>query len=138
MQIEIRKFFLLGLLISGILIACQSFQTELDAQDVSAIDALYMQFHNALSNRQYETAYSYMSPEYRQTRTLREFVNEDFLSHGEDWLVLHSNRSLKFRGNKATLYPLDKSVLPWSGPEYTLIKVNRQWYLTGEYFWHLD
>lgn len=129
-----KRIFFIWLLYCLIFGACQP---EGDAQDVIKIETLYQQFHKALKEERYEAAYSYMSPEYRKTHTLGDFATDVNFS-GADWLTLHPNHRLTIRGDTATLYPRDQSDRPWSGPEYTLIKLDGQWFFTGGSFWYLD
>jgi hypothetical protein len=112
-------------------------EETIHAKDTNIIDISYSQFHLAMHSKQYETAYNYMAPAYQKQKSIDEF-REDFSFAGETWLYLDTDRALNISGNHATLYPGDTNDSPWSGPIYKLIKVDSNWYFTGEYEWSLD
>jgi hypothetical protein len=112
-------------------------EETIHAKDIKIIDISYSQFHLAMHSKQYETAYNYMAPAYQKQKSIDEF-REDFSFAGETWLYLDTDRAINISGNHATLYPGDTNDSPWSGPIYKLIKVDSNWYFTGEYDWSLD
>jgi hypothetical protein len=108
--------------------------------DIKVIETRYTEFYDSYRDKNYETAFNYMSPEYRQSHTIEEFIYDfDFLTGG-DWLRLKSGRSLRISDDKAKLYPRNQWAVPflWAGPEYSLVKIDGEWYLTGEYIWYYD
>lgn len=123
---------------SIIFIACQIPSACISEQEKVDIIFRYTEFHESCNQENYEKAYSFMSPDYRQIHTLEQFIS-DSGTFGEEWLELHPNYSLKFSGNRAYLYPQNAAnPFFWSGPEYELIKIEGVWYFTGNYTWHLD
>ena len=99
--------------------------------DMRRIDAVYMDFHMALHDSNYDSAYCCMSPEYRQAHSLAQF-KERFGGMGERWLALEPGRYLSVRGRTARLHP-GSDHWPMSGPIYEFVKVGDDWYLTGNY-----
>ncbi len=104
--------------------------------DMRRIDTVYMDFHMALHDKDYDSAYSCMSPEYRQAHSLAQF-KERFGEMGERWLALEPGRYLRVRGRAARLHP-GSDHWPMSGPIYEFVKVGDDWYLTGNYELSVD
>jgi hypothetical protein len=109
-------------------------------RDRTAIAERYTQFYDGYNNGEYEKAYSFMSPAYRQTHTIEKFKSDfDFLGSSNE--QLRPGHSIRFSNNKAYLYPTDqwwKIGLLGSGYEFELEKVEGNWYFTGEYNLLLD
>ncbi len=107
-------------------------------EEQAQIEKRYLEFYNALKNKEFGIAYSIMSPQYRNTKTLDQF-SENFNFASQNWLQLKPGRSISINKNKAFLYPRESEFSDfWSGPEYEWIKINNIWYLTGEYKWYYD
>jgi hypothetical protein len=110
-------------------------------QDRVAIAERYTQFNESFNNGNYELAYSFMSPTYRQTHTIETFKSDfDFLAilDGEP---LEPGYSVILFGDKANLCPDGPRWglgIVWSGREYELEKIEGVWYFTGEYEFYLD
>lgn len=109
-----------------------------------AIQKTYFEFCRAIENRNYPLAYSYFSPDYRRQVGADTFVNE--------WLDLNSrylhgcdgefNGKIWHRWNGAALYPISWTntacSLFFAGPELILVRVDGEWYFTGEDTWYMD
>ena len=111
-------------------------------QDRAVIAERYTQFNESFNNGNYELAYSFMSPDYRQAHTVTDFQSDfDFLAvlDGEP---LRPGYSIRLSGNnKASLTPdgpLWGLGIVWSGYDFKLEKIEGVWYLTGEYEFYLD
>jgi hypothetical protein len=108
------------------------------SQDKAAIANRYNQMYLAKKKDDVESAYSYMSPEYRQTHILKEFL-EDYSFHIHGWDTLHPEHSVMLSGNRATLYPRRYDFFDfYVGPSYELVKVDGEWYFTGEANYSVD
>jgi hypothetical protein len=122
------------LICSGILII----QPSEDAD----IAARYAQFQSAIADYKYEIAYQYMSPAYRLGHTIEQFKQERGYA-ADDSLgltALHPNHCLRVNGEQAILYPRDCSgfLTFWTGYAYELVRVNGEWYFSGNYEWYTD
>jgi hypothetical protein len=70
-----------GILLALILIALGFLIVPPGRQDRAAIAERYTQFNESFNNGQYELAYSFMSPAYRQVHTIEDFKSDfDFLA----------------------------------------------------------
>lgn len=100
------------------------------------IDNVYTDFHLALGRQDYETAYTHMSPNYRQVYSIEDFIDTDIVFTGT--VPLHANHCLRVTSDKATLYPKDCGFWSfWGGYGYELVKVDQQWYI-DKYVWYID
>ncbi len=110
---------------------------RLQLNDMRRIDFRYAQFREALAADRYAEAYTFMSPGYRQSRSMEDF--EDAFS-GLDLHPLYPTRLLSIRFGTATLLPehdrygpifQSSMVLEWE-------EIDGEWYLTGEIHQALD
>ncbi|MFN8454751.1 MAG: putative toxin-antitoxin system toxin component, PIN family [Anaerolineae bacterium] len=97
--------------------------------DVATIDVRYNQMYLAMRSQDFETAYNYMSPTYRQLYTSEEFKKKHFFCT-DGWCALHSKHLVAISDkNRATLYPRQYNFFNfYTGPVYKLIKVDGEWY----------
>jgi len=114
-------------------------------QNEAAIKARYLQFCPAVYNHWYKEAYTYMTPEYRRTHTLNEFVLDEELKFGlyndiDIWgCSLDPKYSIDVSGNQATVWPGRNVFMEWyGGPSYEMEQVDGEWYFTGESEWYVD
>ena len=122
------------------LLRCQNKQNQM------AIEARFSQLCLAIWQYDYEKAYTFMSPEYRQAHTIDEFKRDEefFLSHLDSYSDEHgcsllSTSGIWVRGSAATLTPNSNDPLElYSGPVFELYRVDGEWYFTGETSWALD
>lgn len=100
-----------------------------------AIAARYTDFRESYNSGEYEQAYSFMSPAYRQIHSIEQF-KADFsgFNSGPAVLNLHeldARRSITFVDDKAYLLPDGTGALgPNIGPKFEFEKVEGTWYLS--------
>jgi hypothetical protein len=103
--------------------------------DREAIVERYILWQAALADKRPADAYPLMSPDYRAGHSLADFVG----SISQHWPALEPGYSLGTKGDKGYLYPYDEGWFElWNGPELEWVKVDGEWYLTGEVTWYTD
>jgi hypothetical protein len=142
LAIVIRKRLWLGGLVYLVLVGVAASALILAFfyhKNTETIRAQYVEFYSAISYGDYGTAYNYMSPEYRRNHTPEDF-RSDFLSLFPSFsdLGLTVDGLVEISGDKATLYPWGTSGGWYFGPAYGLIKIEGQWYFSGEHAWYED
>lgn len=130
----------------GILILCQ-FSPMLNfwitstfySSDKQEIESRYNQFCLSAAKEDFETAYTFMSPKYRQMHDLQEFRDHfDIFRLTGDYTYacpLRGIYALSIEGNEATLYPFDDVL--WNGPVFHLVRAQGDWYF-NELSWSVD
>lgn len=103
-------------------------------REQAAIDSLYVEFEGYIREGDFANAYKLMSPSYRTTDSLKDFINRfDFLQAQKDYR-LHPHRYLKVEDDQALLFPKDTSIPGnWHGVGFEFQKIEGVWYLTGEW-----
>jgi hypothetical protein len=122
-----------GVLILVLLIALVIQVISARYGDQAVIDTRYTEFHESYRRKEYETAYSFMSPEYRHRHTIEEFKRDfDFLRGGLGY-PLETNHAIRFFGNKAYLLPQNEwRIFFGSELQLELEEIEGIWYFTGE------
>ncbi len=109
--------------------------------DKDKIDYTYIRFHESIVQKDYETAYDYMTLEYRNDHSLQDF-QENFVER-YPFPPLIPNRLISIFGNNAVLSPYydnDPLFLPNIINPINLHwkKIDNEWYLTGQASLTLD
>lgn len=114
-------------------------------QDSSAIERRFSEFCPAISEGGYSTAYSYMSPEYRQTHSPGQFSTDEdprydlYSNINAMGCELSPHHHVQISGDNAVLYPNRCAFMEvYGGPAYELVKVNGIWWFTGKSTWYSD
>lgn len=106
-------------------------------QEKLAITDVCTQFDLAVAHRDYETAYEFMSPDYRQTHSLAQFIGGEF---GEG-IAVGRRVTCEYPHTRVTvvlLHPKAREASVTHTPMGSLImeilleKVGDRWYFTGE------
>ena len=106
------------------------------SSEASEIESRYDQFYTAMVVQNYSKAYKLMSPVFQEEYDIDAFQDR-FSFASDSWLALNSERSLRIRGNKAWLCPSSSGFF-MEGPVYEWVKIDGQWYLSGEYELYVD
>jgi hypothetical protein len=103
-----------------------------------AVDTRYIGFYEALSNEDYQTAFTYMLPYYQRTHTLEEF-KRDMNRIDDELATFEQERCIDVLNNSAKLSSCETGFL-WSRKGFVieLWKQDGEWYLTESYYWAGD
>jgi 4-amino-4-deoxy-L-arabinose transferase-like glycosyltransferase len=140
-----RALVIIYSLLGVIVLVFGSLSYYQNRQNEAAIEARYLRFCPAVYNHWYKEAYTYMTPEYRRTHTLNEFVLDEELKSGlyndiDLWgCSLDPKYSIDVSGNQAIVWPGHNAFMEWyGGPSYELERIDGEWYFTGESEWYVD
>ena len=134
---RIRRFLLILAVLIAIYSLGSSAYFRFRLNDFRRMDFNYIQFREALKTDQFEAAYTFMSPDYRQSHSLDEFKNH---FSGLYLHPLYPNRYLSFNIRRAKLMPEYDRFGPFFQSSLVLEweKVGDEWYLTGKIDQMLD
>ena len=96
------------------------------------VTTTYTIFFLALHGKRYEEAYALTGPSYRDTHTLKEFVDR-FQNLGIPAYALNSNSvvNIGWRRKSATVCPSTEGLMV-VGPCYEMAHFANEWWMTGE------
>jgi hypothetical protein len=110
-------------------------------EEAKVVVKRYNDFVALLNKKDFKTAYSYTSPNYRQTHSLIEFQSASGI-FSSNW---ETGDSLEICGDKATLHPhkydsklFDGKVIrlvKTSGEVTSLVKMNGVWFIDSFFFY---
>lgn len=120
-----KSLVTLACVITGLLVISDQVFSERQAhQEEIVIRDICAQFNQAKAREDYETAYEFMSPEYRQAHSLEAFIRE------KGWFTCSPFMTVSVR------HPVTRKAYITQGGSllYTIYleKLGPQWYFTGE------
>jgi hypothetical protein len=114
-------------------------------RDKVVVRMRYLEFCSSILEDRYQDAYLLMSPDYRQTHTIREFqqgpelLGDVFTGLNTIGCDLDDESSISIFGNRATICPEPTPLFDWyAGPTYDWKRIEGEWYFTGESEWSVD
>ena len=134
---QANRFFRILVAVSLVL---ASIGIGLNVQKDYVIKKMYSEFCQAYNEQNYELAYSYFSPGYRDEVGINRFIktlsgsytgacDSDFAG-----TVIHY-----FNGAEIHPYSFTVSACHFlAGPELILVRIDGKWYFTGEHHWYMD
>jgi hypothetical protein len=120
---------LLCAVFDGIIPVYCSYQTD------DQIEQLFADMHAAIQQEDYAAAFHHMTPSYRQSHKPVDLSN---------WMErtafdLESHYYLEMTDDRAKVGPRQCRFSEFmSGPIFHLVRIDNNWYFTGEYDWPLD
>jgi hypothetical protein len=119
---RVRQIYaIIGLLVLSVYV----FSEHQTRQEEQAIRDFCARFNAAMAREAYETAYEFMSPDYRQTHSPAEFISD------KRWFTCSEYMRVSI------LHPVTRTASISQGGSLRYIislkKVDHQWYFTGEY-----
>jgi hypothetical protein len=131
--------FLLALLGVSMCLLCAVFNGTIPVycsdQTDSQIEQLFADMGKAMEVEDYATAFHHMTPSYRQSHTLLDLKN---------WIErtafnLESHYYLEMVDDRAQVGPRQCRFSEFmSGPIFHLVRIDNNWYFTGDIDWPLD
>ena len=137
----LKRFLLVVLAILGILVCllCAIFEGVIPAycshQTDSQIEQLFADMNTAMRAEDYATALHYMAPSYRQSHipiNLRNWIERTAFN-------LEPHYYLELADDRAKVGPRQCRFSEFmSGPIFHLVRIDNNWYFTGDIDWPLD